>query len=257
MQTVTAPDGIDIAFETAGAGPPLVLVHGTSADRSRWTPVLPALAQSFTTVAVDRRGRGDSGDSPEYAIEREFGDVAAVVNAVGPAALFGHSYGAICALGAAMLSDGVTRLVLYEPPIGIAAPAGVTEELERLLDAGDRASVVATFLSRVPRVPDHEIELLQSLPMWPARVAAAHTLPREIRTAGVFEPDPAQVGALDVPVLLLIGGDSPAPMRAASEKLASMLPDATTMVMPGQQHVAMDTAPDLVIDAVREFVGAV
>lgn len=256
MQTVAAPDGTEIAFESEGAGAPLVLVHGTTADRSRWAPIRPALARTFTTVAVDRRGRGDSGDTPEYGIEREFADVAAVVDSVGPGALFGHSYGALCALGAAMLSDKARRLVLYEPPIGIGAPPGVIEELERLLDAGDRAGVVSTFLSRVPRLPDNEIKLLQSLPMWAARVAAAHTLPREIRAAEVFVPDPAQVGALAVPVLLLVGGDSPAPMQAASEKLASLLPDATTVVMPGQQHAALDTAPEMVIEAVTEFLGA-
>jgi len=95
-----------------------VLVHGGTADHTRWLSILPALEERFTVYAVDRRGRGLSGDAPEYAIEREFEDVAAVVDAIdGPVDVLGHSYGALCALEAALLTDKIRRLALYEPPV--------------------------------------------------------------------------------------------------------------------------------------------
>src|SRR3712207_8086243 len=106
QETVTSVDGTSIAYWRSGEGPPLVLVHGTAADHSRWAPVLPAFEQRFTVYAIDRRGRGGSGDSGDYAIEREFEDVAEVVDSLGESVnLLGHSYGALCALEAALLAD--------------------------------------------------------------------------------------------------------------------------------------------------------
>jgi pimeloyl-ACP methyl ester carboxylesterase len=116
MNTATSADGTAIAYEQGGAGPHLVLVHGTTANRTRFASIRPRLQQHFTVTTMDRRGCGDSGDSPDYAIDREFADVVAVVNAVGaPAVLFGHSYGALCALGGAMRTDKLAGLILYEP----------------------------------------------------------------------------------------------------------------------------------------------
>jgi pimeloyl-ACP methyl ester carboxylesterase len=116
--TVISSDGTHTGYWRTGEGPPLVLVHGTSADHTRWDPVLPALEEHFTVYAVDRRGRGESGDAAEYPLEREVEDVVAVVDSIGaPASLLGHSYGAICSLEASRLSARVRRFVLYEPPL--------------------------------------------------------------------------------------------------------------------------------------------
>src|SRR5688572_24310787 len=118
MSTFRSGDGTTIACEKIGSGPPLVLVHGTAADHTRWAPVLPALSGRFTIYACDRRGRGASGDGASYAMEREFEDVAAVVDGIGgPVDLLGHSYGALCSLEAAVLARNLRRLALYEPPI--------------------------------------------------------------------------------------------------------------------------------------------
>ena len=140
QETVTSVDGTPIATWRSGEGPPLVLVHGTAADHSRWAPVLPAFEQHFTVNAVDRRGRGGSGDAEDYAVDREFEDVAAVVDSVGESAiLLGHSYGALCALEAARLTRNVGKLVLYEPGIEVAGeqiyPPAVIERLEALPDS--------------------------------------------------------------------------------------------------------------------------
>ena len=138
METIRSKDGTWIAFERGGSGPPLVVVHGTSADHTRWAPVLPALETYFTVYALDRRGRGDSGDATHYAIEREFEDISVVIDAIGqPTDVCGHSYGGICALEAARRTPHVRRLVLYEPPIPTGVkdlyPAQVVAELQALL----------------------------------------------------------------------------------------------------------------------------
>jgi pimeloyl-ACP methyl ester carboxylesterase len=186
QETVTSKDGTPIAYWRSGEGPPLVLVHGTAADHSRWRPVLPAFEQRFTVCAVDRRGRGGSGDSNDYAIEREFEDVAGVVDSLGePAILLGHSYGALCALEAAVLTQNVRKLVLYEPAMDLTgegiSPPEVIDRLEALLEAGDRDEVVATMMRELAGVPPEVVEYMRTLPAWQARVAAAHTVPRGSR----------------------------------------------------------------------------
>src|SRR3712207_4033192 len=147
QETVTSVDDTPIAYWRSGEGPPLVLVHGTAADHIRWTPVLPVFEQHFTVYAIDRRGRGGSDDSGDYAIEREFEDIAAVVDSLGePAFLLGHSYGALCALEAALLTRNVRKLMLYEPPMdasgggvnppGGGAPLGARPDAARRAPAG-------------------------------------------------------------------------------------------------------------------------
>jgi pimeloyl-ACP methyl ester carboxylesterase len=163
-----------------------VLVHGTAADHSRWAPVLPAFEERFTVCAVDRRGRGGSGDSEVYAIEWEFEDVAAVVDSLGESAiLLGHSYGALCALEAALLTRNVSKGVLYDPGIEVAGEEIYTQEvierLEAMLESGDRDGVVATTMREVAGLPPETVEYMRSQPAWQARVEAAHTIPRELR----------------------------------------------------------------------------
>src|ERR671910_144572 len=158
QETGPSVDGTPIAYWRSGEGPPLVLVHGTAADHSRWASVLPAFEQRFTVYAIDRRGRGGSGDSDDYAIEREFEDVAAMVDSLGePVNVLGHSYGGLCALEAALRTRNVRKLVLYDPGIEVAGeevyPHEVIERLEALLGAGDRDGVVATTMREVAGLP--------------------------------------------------------------------------------------------------------
>src|SRR3712207_3567570 len=151
QESATSKDGTPIAYWRSGEGPPLVLVHGTAADHGRWAPILPAFEQRFTVCAVDRRGRGGSGDSDAYSLEREFEDVAAVVDSLGePVNLLGHSYGALCALEATLLTRNVRKLVLYDPGIEVAGqeiyPPEVIDRLEALLEVDDRDGIVVTTM---------------------------------------------------------------------------------------------------------------
>jgi pimeloyl-ACP methyl ester carboxylesterase len=258
MQTIRSTDGTPIAYQQSGQGSPLILVHGTTADHTRWAPILPIFERQYTVYAIDRRGRGESGDDEQYAIEREFEDIVAVINSIDePVFLLGHSYGAICSLEASRRTTRVRKLVLYEPPIptGIEIyPHEIVNRIQALLDVGDREGALITFMQDIVHVPPHEMELLRSAPSWPARIAAAHTILREMRGSNEYVFEPAHFSKLRTPTLLLLGGDSPAFFKAGIEAVHAALPNSQVVVMPGQQHTAMNTAPELFTREVYEFL---
>jgi pimeloyl-ACP methyl ester carboxylesterase len=255
-EEVISSDGTRIAAWRSGEGPPLVLVHGTAADHTRWASVLPWLEERFTVWAVDRRGRGQSGDADGYGIEREYEDVAAVVeSARDRAAVLGHSYGGICALESARLTDRVGKLILYEPPLGfLESPPDVVRHLQVLLEADERDELVGYFMREVAGLPADQVELLRSLPAWEARLAVAHTIPREERASSQYAFDPDRFRELEVPTLFLLGGDSPRAFRAAGEAAQKALPNCRVAVMPGHGHAAMDTGTDLFLTEVSRFL---
>ena len=225
--------------------------------------MVPLLAPHLTVHAVDRRGRGLSGDAPEYALEREYDDLAAVTAAIaaragGPVTLYGHSYGATCALGAAMRSSDVRRLVLYEPAFAGTAhhPAALLGRLDALVARGEPEAAVEMAFREVLGAPAADIVALRAQPSWPRRVAAAATIPRELRTATGRPLDPVQYTGIRVPTLLLDGEHSPPGQRAAVAALARALPAARVAVLPGQAHLAQLTAPELITEAVLEFLRA-
>jgi pimeloyl-ACP methyl ester carboxylesterase len=261
---VVSRDGTAIAYWTSGVGAPLVLVHGTTADHTRWRPVLPYLESHATIHAIDRRGRGASGDAPDYQVTREFEDVAAVVDAVAeatgsPVDLLGHSFGGLCAFGAAALTANIRRLVLYEGwpspnPDQLALPPGVEARLDGLLAAGNREAALETFFREVVGMPEEEFAVYRALPAWQARLAAAHTITRESRAEEANRFDPEQAARITVPVLLLAGGDSPEFLKAGIDTLAAALPDARIVVIEGQQHIAIDLVPAVFADHVLAFL---
>lgn len=260
MQTVTSADGTRIAFWRSGSGPPLLLVHGATYDHmTAWRFVIPGLARRFTVYAIDRRGRGGSGDAPPYELRREAEDVAAVTEAIGePVNLLGHSYGALCALEAALLTANVRRLILYEGvPLSGAnyyAP-GIIARLEDLLEAGDVEGMLIAMMREVIQRPAAEIERLRSQhDDWAARLRIAPTLPREMRGEQGYVFVSERFKEMSSPTLLLVGGDSPAIELANAEGIAGTLPDARVAILPGQRHTAMLTAPELFVRHVAQFL---
>jgi pimeloyl-ACP methyl ester carboxylesterase len=259
MEKIRSWDGTEIAYRRSGAGRPLVLVHGGTADHTRWMPVLPPLERAFTVLAMDRRGRGGSGDIQPYAIEREFEDVAALVDSIGgPVDLLGHSFGAACALEGALLTPNVRRLILYEPPppgVEGIMPMDVAARMEALLEAGDRDGAVTTFLLEVAELPPNQVDMMRSLPAWAGRAAAAHTILRELKELMKRPPfDGARYDRLRLPVLLLLGGDSPPLYRESTKAINGALANSRVSEMPGQQHVAMNSAPEMFVNLVLEFL---
>jgi pimeloyl-ACP methyl ester carboxylesterase len=260
---VRSTDGTSIAVFRSGVGPPLILVHGASADHTTFRVVGPWLARDFALYAIDRRGRGASGDTEPYAIAREFEDVAAVAETVatetgGPVSVFGHSHGGRTALGAALLTDRIGRVISYEgapTPPGITYQAtGLDAELRALLAAGDAAGVLSMFMTRVVGMGEAELAAYRADPIWPRRVAAAPTIVRELEA----EKDPA--GSLEVlarirqPVLQLLGGESLAVFREATLAFDARLQNGRVVVIPGAKHAAHHTHPDAVVTTVRAFL---
>lgn len=254
----TSRDGTRLGCHVAGHGAPLVLVHGTTADHTRWNSLLSSLEQRFEVYALDRRGRGASGDADTYALEREIEDLTAVVDTIGgPVDLLGHSFGALVSLETAARTSRLRHLVLYEPPIPTEMPLvgpPLIARLDALVAAGEREAAVETFLSEGPRLPARDLAIMKSLPAWGGRVAAAHTIPRELRASIEYQFDASRFAAVRVPTLLLLGGASPSPFRAALELVQDAIPHAELAVLPSQQHAAMDTAPDMFLREVLRFL---
>jgi pimeloyl-ACP methyl ester carboxylesterase len=258
VRHVTTPSGVEIACEVSGSGPPLVMVHGAGSARWGFALLRPLLEERFTVISIDRRGRGDSGDGEgPYAIESEFEDVAAVVRDAGQGALlFGHSYGALVAAGAALLIDGLPSLVLYEPPMGgtLTEPAQI-EHWASLIENGDRDLAVSEFLASIAGYSADEIEQMKATPAWELRMQAAPTLPRELRAEHVLRVEQLGLGLLDSPVLMLVGSESPEWARRSTAGFAQALPRAQVRTLEGQGHGGTVTAPDLVADEIAKFLG--
>lgn len=258
MGQVTSTDGTLISFMRSGAGRPLLLVHGTTADHRRWSGVSPHFEPHFTVYAMDRRGRGGSSDAADYHILREAEDVAAVVEGIGElVSILGHSYGAICSLEASLLTDQVDRLILYEPPIPTGLPLyppDTPDRMQALIDRGESEAALEVFFREIVRMPEHELEVYRQLPMWKIRIALAPTISRELVLDRSYTFSPEKFASLRVPTLLLLGGDSPPLFRQAIEVVDSALPDSRVVIMPGQQHVAMDTNPELFVREVLQFL---
>jgi len=201
-QVVESRDGTLIAVYCSGTGSPLVLVHGATADHTAFRVVGPLLATTFTVHAIDRRGRGWSGDTAPYSIEREFEDVAAVADAIASESgagvdVVGHSYGGRCALGASLRTGAVRRVVSYEgapaPPGVSYHPPGIEARLHALLDAGDADGALAAFLTEVVGMSAAALAAYRADPIWHVRAAATGTILRELQA----EADPvASVAAL-------------------------------------------------------------
>lgn len=264
LHTTTSQDGTDIAYWSSGEGPPLVLVHGMTADHTTFAALVPHLRPHVTVHAMDRRGRGASHDAAEYALEREFEDVAAVTQAVAeasgsPVTIFGHSFGGLCAFGAAALTPSIGGLVLYEgwPSVGAGAyavPASLIERLEALLVDDAREELLELFMREVVDLSDDELAMFRAAPAWANRVAAVHTIPREARAEHTAIFDPQQAVEITTPTLLLVGGQSPHDLLVESETIAATLPDARVSVIEGQQHTAHHAEPDVVSDLVVNFL---
>jgi pimeloyl-ACP methyl ester carboxylesterase len=251
-------DGTEIAYWTSGAGPPLVLVHGVAADHSRWAPLLPYLEPHVSVQAMDRRGRGASGDGGGYALEREAEDVAAVVDAVAKAHaslvdVYGHSHGGFCAFGAAALTANVRRLALYEgwpipDPDVLALPAALDEAMEALLAAGDRGGAIEALFRGLLEMTDDDIAAFKAAPSWAGRVAAAHTIGREVRAEARTRLDPELAARITIPVALITGTDSADPVTSGIEAVVAALPDARIVSLQNQGHVADVLAPEMFAD---------
>src|SRR5262245_54581192 len=253
---VTSKDGTRIAVECAGTGPRLLIVHGGTGDRRRWQPLLPLFATRFNVCAMDRRGHGDSESGANYSLEREFEDVAAVADSQpGPVFVLGHSLGGVCALEAAFLSNKISRLVLYEPPLQDKDHSAVAGRMEQMIRSGGREEALLTFLREVVQISPAEIDRMRVRPTWPDRVATVDIQIREMRSLSKYRFDAGRVKKLNVPTLLLTCGKTASTaQKPANQYLINRLSNRTLIVFEDQEHNAMDTIPEQFAAAVTKYL---
>jgi pimeloyl-ACP methyl ester carboxylesterase len=258
-RTVVGADGVRIGLLTAGSGPAVLLVHGGMGSIEGWAPVWETLAVRFRVTAMDRRGRGTSGDADAYALDREFADVSAVAELLadeqgGPVDVIGHSFGATCVLGAAAGGAPFRRVVLYEPAGPQTAGDRWPERLTAMIADGRVGRAVYTFLIEIIGLTRAEVEALRDAPggrdVLPIAVA---TLPREALALAAADLT-AEAAGVRQPVLLLLGTASPPWAAQITAQLAAALPSATVTELAGVGHQALDAAPDLLAATVSRFL---
>jgi pimeloyl-ACP methyl ester carboxylesterase len=261
MQKVTSKDGTLIAFDRAGQGPALILVGGALSERSANAPLVKLLAPSFTVLSYDRRGRGDSGDTAPYAVEREIQDIEALITEAGGSAfVYGKSSGAVLALEAtSQLSDRIRKLALYEPPLIVddgrpPPPPGYAEQLDALIAEGRPGDAIEFFMTKVVGMPAEAVAPMRKAPTWPKMEAMAHTLAYDVAVAGDTmsgNPLPAQRWAsATAPTLVMDGGASPEWMRNGATALANVLANAQHRTLPGQTH---EVGPEVIAPVLERF----
>jgi pimeloyl-ACP methyl ester carboxylesterase len=249
MQHVTSRDGTPIAYERAGTGPAVILVGGALDDGSENAPLLPLLAERFTVVNYARRGRGESGDTPPYALEREIEDLEALVTQVGGSAhVFGSSSGGALALEAAAAGVAIDRIAVYELPYNID-PDGPhwnlsdVDKVDDLLAQGRRGDVVELFM-RTVGTPDEWIDGAKGSPAWPSLEGIAHTLAYDAACVREGYPPVARLARIAQPTLIITGaahqdqGTLPADFfDRAADIVADAIPNAERLVLEGQGHM--------------------
>ena len=252
---VTSADGTSIVFDQSGAGPAVILVHGAFTGRADPTlsELAAILARRFTVFNYDRRGRGDSGDTQPYAVEREIEDLAALIEIAGGSAMaFGGSSGAGLVLRAAVQDPGISKLAVWEPPYHVddsapRLPRDFAAQLDALIRKDRRADAVELFLVEAAEAPVEAVATMRLQPSWPISEAVAHTLPYEAAVMGPGNTLPAELlAAITQPILVLTGGNSPAWMTNAGQAVAATT-GAVHRVLDGQTHNVSPTAlaPDL------------
>jgi len=257
---VSSEDGTRIAFERTGRGPALILVNGALSERSS-TPALAAqLSGKFTVIAFDRRGRGESGDTQPYAVEREVEDIDALIEmAGGRAFVFGHSSGAVLALEAANQLGRINRLAVYEPPFivseeGTRLPPEYDQKIETLISEGKRGDAAEYFLTVAVGVPAGAVAQMKLAPSWPGMERIAHTLRYDQAVMGgtmAGRPLPRdRWTSVTIPTLVMDGGASPAWFAKGADNLAAVLSNSRRQTLPGQTHGA---DPEVIAPVLIEF----
>jgi pimeloyl-ACP methyl ester carboxylesterase len=257
---VTSADGTRIAFDRLGQGPPVVVVSGMFCDRQTTQQLAEQLAQQFSVINYDRRGRGESGDTAPYAVGREVEDLGALIaEAGGTASVYGHSSGAGLALQAAASGLPITRLVLHEPPYGpdddesTRAARKLAEHVRAAIAEDRRADAIELFLADSGMPP----EMIAGMSGDPKMQAVAPTMPYDHEVMGDFSrggtiPEDL-VRAIGIPTLVVAGGASPDCFRETATRIATLLPNGTHTVLEGQDHGA---PADVVAPVVTEFFTA-
>ncbi|MBM9617141.1 alpha/beta fold hydrolase [Streptomyces zhihengii] len=260
MNQVISADGTAIAYEQQGSGPAVVLVGGAFMARGDSAALAGLLAEHLTVITYDRRGRGDSGDSPDYDVQREVEDLDALIErAGGEAMVFGMSSGAVLSLEAAARGSAVSRLALYEPPFITDSsrpplPDDYVAHLTDLVKQGAYGDAAAYFMTAAVGMPAEAVAGMRQAPFWTGMEATARTLPYDGRIMGdTMSGRPLPAGrwqAVNVPVLVGTGDAGAPHMLTGARELAALADNFTLHVFPGQEHTI---APELLAPVLTGF----
>jgi len=256
MKKIPSKDGTIMAFDREGQGPAVILVCGGSTDRTANAPLAALLKPHLTVFNYDRRGRGDSGDTPPYAIEREVEDLGALLReAGGSAGVYGTSSGAALALEAAARGLPITKLALWEPPFMVddtreRPPADQVAQYNHMVAAGRRGDAVEYFMTKVVGLPAEFAAQARSSPWWPAQEALAHTLAYDATIMGDYSLPVERAASVTATTLVIAGGASPAWMRNSAQTLAETLPHGQYRMLEDQEH---NVAPEAMAPVLVEF----
>jgi pimeloyl-ACP methyl ester carboxylesterase len=253
-EAVRSSDGVEIGTLTEGAGPPLLLVHGGMRTAANWKPLWPLLTTRYRVTAMDRRGRGMSGDALEYVGEREYDDVAAVARHLGAVDVLAHSIGAVFALGAVARGAPIRRMVLCEPP---GPPTQNREALARRVAWIADGQAGRALVELLVEVMGLDRAMLAAMRDTPAAAASLAVFTATYRREGEFlqTVDLAALARdVTVPVHFLLGETSPAWAGEVTRALAAAVPGAAVTVVPGHGHDMVDSAPEQVVEALDAFL---
>jgi pimeloyl-ACP methyl ester carboxylesterase len=263
MNTITSRDGTVIAYDQKGSGPTLIVVDGAMTTRtsSGKPELVDLLSAHFSVYTYDRRGRGDSGDTQPYAVEREFEDIEALIDLAGaPAVLYGHSSGGCLALEAARaVGANIAKVAVYEAPYNDdpAAQQAWGEYIRQLGEAlanGRKGDAVALFMQYVG-TPREQIAAMRQAPFWAGMAAIGPTLAYDhtalMGPTGVVPKD--KLAAAHAPVLALCGGASYPFMCVTARTIAESVPNGAYRILPGQTH---EVQPAAVAPVLIEFFTA-
>lgn len=256
--TVSGAGGVRIGLLTAGTGQPLLLIHGGMGCIDSWEAIWSVLVKFWRVTAMDRRGRGSSGDADPYAIDQEYDDIATVATKLAdlhgaPIDVFAHSYGATCTLGAAASGAPFRRLALYEPAGPQAAPKTWLRSATAMVTSGRPGQAMSSFLTEIIGLSSDQVQELRVAPRaYDALEIVSATLPREGRALTSVDLL-ANAQLVTSPARLLLGDRSPAWASEITHLLSAALADASLTILPGQGHEAIQLAPELIVRTLQRF----
>jgi pimeloyl-ACP methyl ester carboxylesterase len=241
METVTSRDGTEIAFDRIGSGPPVILVSGGSVDRMSNAGLSQELSSDLTVLNYDRRGRGPSGDTQPYAIDREIEDIASVIEAAGgEAGIYGSSSGAVLAMFAAGAGLPLPKVAMWEPPYipegWPRPPEDTVQQFETMVAEGRRGDAVEFFMAKVVGMPTEFVADARNQPWWGATEALAHTLAYDARIMGDYRIPQDRVANVKAETVVMAGGADMPFMRETAQALADALPNGGVRFLDGQGH---------------------
>jgi len=243
MGKIFSKDGTAIAFDRQGSGPPIIIVAGALSDRSAGAPGLVTLLQKhFTVFSYDRRGRGASGDTAPYSVDREIEDIEALIaEAGGSAGAYGVSSGAALALEAAAHRLAITKLALFEPPYRVndsapKPPADLTARVAEMTASGRNGEAVELFITKAVGLPPEAVAQMRNAPMWTGLEAMAPTLVYDFTIMGDGSFDAGRMASVTTPTLAIASNTSPPWLRQAVQAVADALPNGETEFLEGQFH---------------------